>query len=66
VVARSLDFRFVREFRALEVIPRAGELIATDGAHEFRAPYDDTVLVMPGTTHLKVGMTTVRLGRFER
>ncbi|MCU0921113.1 MAG: succinylglutamate desuccinylase/aspartoacylase family protein [Burkholderiaceae bacterium] len=65
VVARSLDFRFVREFRALEVIPRAGELIATDGAHEFRAPYDDTVLVMPGTTNLKVGMTTVRLGRFE-
>jgi predicted deacylase len=65
VVARSLDFRFVREFRALEVIPRAGELIATDGVHEFRAPYDDTVLVMPGTTNLKVGMTTVRLGRFE-
>jgi len=65
VVARSLDFRFVREFRGLEVIAHAGELIATDGAHEFRAPYDDTVLVMPGTTNLKVGMTTVRLGRFE-
>ena len=65
VVARSLDFRFVREFRGLEVIARAGELIATDGAHEFRAPYDNTVLVMPGTTNLKVGMTTVRLGRFE-
>ena len=65
VVARSLDFRFVRDFQGLEVLARAGELIATDGAHEFRAPYDDTVLVMPGTTHLKVGMTTVRLGRFE-
>jgi predicted deacylase len=65
VVARSLDFRFVREFRGLEVMPRAGELIATDGVHEFRAPYDNTVLVMPGTTNLKVGMTTVRLGRFE-
>jgi predicted deacylase len=65
VVARSLDFRFVREFRGLEVIARAGELIATDGGHEFRAPYDDTVLVMPGTTNLRVGMTTVRLGRFE-
>jgi predicted deacylase len=65
VVARSLDFRFVREFCGLEVLPRAGELIATDGAHEFRAPYDNTVLVMPGTTNLKVGMTTVRLGRFE-
>jgi len=65
VVARSLDFRFVRELRGLELIAHAGELIATDGAHEFRAPYDDTVLVMPGTTNLKVGMTTVRLGRFE-
>jgi predicted deacylase len=65
VVARSLDFRFAREFRSLEVLARAGELIATDGAHEFRAPYNDTVLVMPGTTNLKVGMTTVRLGRFE-
>ncbi len=65
VVARSLDFRFVREFRGLEVIARAGELIAIDGTHEVRAPYDNTVLVMPGTTNLKVGMTTVRLGRFE-
>ena len=65
VVARSLDFRFVREFRGMEVLPLAGELIATDGAHEFRAPYDHTVLVMPGTTNMKVGMTTVRLGRFE-
>lgn len=65
VVARSPDFRFVREFRGLELLPRAGELIATDGAHEFRTPYDDTVMVMPGTTNLKVGMTTVRLGRIE-
>ena len=65
VVARSTDFRFVREFRGLEVLPKAGTLIATDGAHEFRTPYDDAVLVMPGTTNLKAGMTTVRLGRYE-
>lgn len=65
VVARSTAFRFVRDFRGLEVIAHAGDLIATDGAHEFRAPYDDTVLVMPGTTNLKAGMTTVRLGRYE-
>ena len=32
---------------------------------EVRAPYDDTVLVMPGMTNLKAGMTTVRLGRYE-
>ena len=65
VVAHSTDFRFVREFCGLEVIAHAGDLIATDGAHEFRAPYDNTVLVMPGTTNLKAGMTTVRLGRYE-
>ena len=65
VVARSTGFRFVRDFRGLEVIAHAGDLIATDGTHEFRAPYDDTVLVMPGTTNLKAGMTTVRLGRYE-
>lgn len=65
VVARSTQFRFVREFRGLELIARAGELIATDGAHQVRAPYDDTVLVMPGMTNLKAGMTTVRLGRYE-
>jgi predicted deacylase len=65
VVARSLDFRFVREFRGLDVIAKAGEVIATDGAITIRAPYDDTVLVMPATVNLKVGMTTVRLGRIE-
>ena len=43
----------------------AGDLIATDGAHEFRAPYDDTVLVMPAVTAAKPGNTMVRLGRFE-
>ncbi len=64
VVARSMDFRFVRGFRGLEVIAQAGELIATDGTHEFRAPYDDTVLVMPGTAHLRPGATMVRLGRY--
>lgn len=65
VVARSMDFRFVREFNGLEVIERAGDLIATDGPHEVRAPHDGTVLVMPSTSHLKPGTTMVRLGRFE-
>jgi predicted deacylase len=65
VVARSLDFRFVRDFQGLEVMPRAGDLIAVDGDNQVRAPYDDTVLVMPSMSHLKVGTTMVRLGRFE-
>ncbi len=65
VVARSLAFRFTREFQGLEVIAKAGEIIATDGEHIVRAPYDHTVLVMPSMTHLKVGTTMVRLGRVE-
>ena len=65
VVAKSLDFRFEREFTGLEVIAKAGDPIAHDGAEIIRAPYDHTVLVMPSTAHLKVGATMVRLGRFE-
>ena len=65
VVAHSSAFRFVRPFRGLEVLARAGETIATDGALSFHAPYDDTVLVMPSVTPPKVGATMVRLGRYE-
>jgi predicted deacylase len=65
VVARSTSFRFVAPFRGLEVIPKAGEPIATDGDAVVRAPYDNTVLVMPSLAHLKVGTTMVRLGRYE-
>lgn len=65
VVARSLGFRFARPVRGLEVIPRRGDPIAYDGDAVIRAPYDDTVLVMPSMAQLKVGTTMVRLGRFE-
>jgi predicted deacylase len=65
VVARSLDFRFVGPFTGLEVIPKRGDPIATDGDTVVRAPYDDTVLVMPSMAHLTVGTTMVRLGRYE-
>jgi predicted deacylase len=65
VVADSLEFRFVRDFRGLEVIAKAGQLIATDGTRRIVAPYDDTVLVMPSTSQTKVGTTMVRLGRIE-
>jgi predicted deacylase len=65
VVARSLSFRFVAPFTGLEVIPRRGDPIAHDGDTVIRAPYDDTVLVMPSMAHRKVGTTMVRLGRSE-
>jgi predicted deacylase len=65
IVARSMSFRFVAPFTGLEVIPRRGDPIAHDGDTVIRAPYDNTVLVMPSMAHLKVGTTMVRLGRYE-
>jgi predicted deacylase len=65
VVARTHDFRFLVPTEGLRVIPRAGTPIAQDGAHTWVTPYDDCVLVMPGTRNLKPGGTAVRLGRFE-
>ncbi len=36
-------------------------VIATDGEHEWRAPHDDCVLVMPSLAQLRPGTTMVRL-----
>ncbi len=66
VVARSPEFRFAREFTGMELVPRAGDVIAYDGAETIRAPYDECVLVMPVPNNVKAGLTAVRLGRVER
>lgn len=63
VVARSMAFRFLGEFRGGEVIARAGTPIAQDGDELIRTPYDECVLVMPSLRQLAPGVTTVRLGR---
>jgi hypothetical protein len=49
----------------LGVVERAGTPIAQDGDTVWRAPYDQTVLVMPSLRHLRPGNTQVRLGRYE-
>ena len=64
VVALSADFHFLVPTIGLSVIPRAGTPIAQDGDRVWVAPYDDAVLVMPGTRNLKPGGTAVRIGRF--
>jgi len=64
VVARTPELRFLVPTEGLSVIARAGTPIIVDGAHTVITPYDDAVLVMPGTRNLKVGGTAVRLGRF--
>jgi predicted deacylase len=63
VVAQTESFRFARPFTGMEILPRTGDLIATDGDREVRAPYDDCVLVMPVPFNVRQGLTTVRLGR---
>ncbi len=56
-------FRFVDDFRGLEVIPTEGTVIAHDGEQPVTTPFDDCVLVMP-SRRLWKGQTAVRLGRF--
>lgn len=64
VTIASDDFRFIADYRGLEVIPKAGSLIARDGGAEIRTPYDECVLIMP-SRRLGPGQTAVRLGRFS-
>ena len=57
------EFHFVQEFDGMEVIPKAGTVIAHDGDEPIRTPYDDCVLIMP-SRRMAAGQTAVRLGRF--
>jgi predicted deacylase len=66
VVARSKEFRFSRAWKGLEVLEKAGTIVATDGDAVWRTPYDDCVLVMPSMAHVKPGNTMVRLGRYDQ
>jgi predicted deacylase len=65
VVAKTMQFRFASPWKGLEVVPKAGTVVAVDGDRTWKTPYDDCVMVMPSMTHLKPGTTMVRLGRFE-
>ncbi len=65
VVAKSMGFKFAWPFKGLEVIPKAGTVVATDGDTVWKTPYDNCVMVMPSVKHLKPGTTLVRLGRYD-
>ena len=65
VVAKSMAFKFAWPFKGLEVIPKAGTVVATDGDTVWKTPYDNCVMVMPSVKHLKPGTTLVRLGRYD-
>jgi hypothetical protein len=57
------DFEFAHPVDGLTIVPKAGTLLARDGAVDILTPYDDCVLIMP-TRRPKKGETAVRLGRF--
>lgn len=65
VVAQSAAFELLVPPVGLGVVAYAGTPIARDGERLWRAPYDNTVLVMPSTGPAKPGQTQVRLGRYE-
>lgn len=54
-------FRFVGDYRGMEVIPAAGTVIAWDGDKAITTPYDNCVLIMP-SRRLKKGESAVRFG----
>jgi predicted deacylase len=62
ITVASDRFSFVESYRGLEVIPKAGTVIAHDGDTPVATPYDDCVLIMP-SRRLIPGQTAVRLGR---
>ena len=64
VVAKTMNFRFARPYKGLEVLPQKGTIVATDGDTVWRTPYDDCVMVMPSMVHLKPGTTMLRLGSY--
>jgi predicted deacylase len=64
VTVTSDRFTFVAPYRGLEVIPKAGTVIARDGEAPVTTPYDECVLIMP-SRRLVPGQTAVRLGRMR-
>jgi predicted deacylase len=63
VTIANENFRFVEDYRGLEIIPKAGTVIAYDGEAPVATPYDDCVLIMP-SRRLNPGASAVRLGRY--
>ncbi|MBL8524244.1 MAG: succinylglutamate desuccinylase/aspartoacylase family protein [Betaproteobacteria bacterium] len=65
LIASSLDYKFAAGLKGLSIVPRQGDLIATDAGKPVAAPYDNCVLIMPTLVHVKPGLTAVRIGRLE-
>jgi predicted deacylase len=64
VTMHTERFAWVRPLAGLEVIAKAGTVIAIDGEDEVKTPHDYAVMVMP-VPNPKVGQTAVRIGRYR-
>lgn len=62
VVASSYDLEFADDYRGMEIIAKAGTVIAQEGERKFVTPYDNCVIVMPSLRQLGPGVTVMRLG----
>ncbi len=60
ITSQTEDFAFTQRFVGMEVIERAGTVIAHDGATPITTPYDDCLLMMPNYKP-GAGMRKVRL-----
>jgi len=65
VTIRDKSFRFVENYVGMEIIERAGTVIAREAGVEIRTPYDYCILIMPSRRNTP-GQTAVRLGRFVK
>lgn len=64
VTIQSGSFRFTTDWPNMARVPRAGTLVAYDGAVEVRTPYDDAFMIMPASArYRRPGLTAVRFGR---
>jgi predicted deacylase len=63
VTARSDKFRFLDDYRSLQVIRKAGTPIGDNDGDVVTTPYDDCVLVMPSLRQARAGVTVVRFAR---
>ena len=63
VTIDSDRFRFIEDYRGMEVIPDQGSIIGWDGDRAIRTPYPDCVLIMPSRRPRR-GESAVRFGRY--
>lgn len=63
ITVESDSFAFVEPYIGMEVIAKAGTVLARDGEKIIDTPHDDCILIMP-SRRLGRGQTAVRLGQF--